>query len=268
MLAAGRIQCRSRLPEVNLFDIPELMPGAHSSATPAERMDFEQRCLQLHEVGMEPRHAGVTAATAADVTVDELEAMFPTLDPPLVRMLADDAGTPQQALETLLKLVAASAEPALPSPPPRDLGLEDTDAFPSLVDADGWQVVSQQLFDRNLEEDLGSAWRDRAKEIANKPAPHQLARTVVTAKKRASKQDKVSDFEMVQPETEYEMRHRRGKQRMQNRARFQPPRKAAAMPGDADSQLSEASGEEAEAQGAQNDPNEPAQVSLAVASST
>merc|ERR1712046_169346 len=48
-------------------------------------------------------------------------------------------------METLLALNAAAAEPSRPTSPAKDLGLQDADAFPCLVDADGWQITSQQL---------------------------------------------------------------------------------------------------------------------------
>merc|ERR1719440_1941364 len=123
------------------------------------------------------------AHTAA--TVDELEIMFPKLDPALVRALAADAGTVQQAMETLLALSEATAEPQGPAQPPKDIGLQDADAFPHLVDADGWEVVSQRLFDHSLEEDLGSVWRDRARAIASTPAPPSApTKASMNAKKR------------------------------------------------------------------------------------
>jgi len=231
MLITGKTRCRSHLPEANLFDIPELMPGAQSSATASERMDFEQRCMQLYTGDVEEKGVAVAAVPARQATAEQLESMFPNLDPVLVRALAADATTPQQAMETLLALSAATAEPASVPLPPRDVGLEDIDAFPSLVDADGWQVCSQQLFDRNPEADLGSAWRDRAKAIASTPAPCPVAKPanpLAIRQKRASKQDDGASPETVHVETEYELRHRLGKQRISNRVRF-PGKKANAL---------------------------------------
>lgn len=246
-LATSKTHCRSTLPEINLFDVPELMPGAHSSATPAERLDFEQRCIQLYADDVEEQYAQAvppaTAHMATAATVDELEVMFPKLDAGLVRALAADAGNLQQAMETLLALSEATAEPQGPAPALKDIGLQDTDAFPSLVDADGWEVVSQRLFDRDLEEDLGSAWRDRAKAIASKPAPPAApGKASVHAKKRAAKQDNGSNLEALQPETEYELRQRLGQQRIQNRMRFPGPKRGAAQTAtDVDCRFSEAS---------------------------
>lgn len=245
-LATGRAHGRSTLPNINLFDIPELMPGARSSATPAERTDFEQRCIQLYADDMEEQYAQaapvVTDRTAVATTMAELEVMFPDLDPALVRALAADAGTPQQAMETLLALSAATAEPTRPALPPKDLGLQDADAFPSLVDADGWEVASQRLLDRSFEEDLGSAWRDRAKAIASKPAPSSApGKQSGNVKKRAAKQTESGSPEAAQPETEYEFRQRLGQQRIRNRTRFPCARRSAVQAIDVDSRLSEAS---------------------------
>merc|ERR1711971_851181 len=102
--------------------------------------------------------------------------------------------------------------------------------FPSLVDADGWQVVSQQQFDRDSNENLGSAWRDRAKAAIPLPAPVVTPRLIVVRNAAAVKQNgaiidqkqreleaKVNaDF----TETDYDFRHRRGKHRAWNRRQF------------------------------------------------
>merc|ERR1719213_553298 len=106
--------------------------------------------------------------------------MFPALDSALVHALAADAGTPQQAMETLLALAEAVAEPAKVLQPEAELSLQDMDAFPSLMDADGWQVSSQHMFDRTSD-DLGSAWRDRAKAVASQPAPQPSLATSARA---------------------------------------------------------------------------------------
>jgi len=213
---------RSQLPQVNLSDIPELLPGAQPSATPATRAYFEERCQKLYADDVEAKVASQISGVAPHITVDELEAMFPSLDPALVQSLASDAPTPRLAMETLLAITAAVAEPVVPSLPPKELGLESTDAFPSLVDADGWQVASQYMFERDADEDLGSAWSDRAKAIANKPAPQPaIAPASVSAlRRRSSKKDEVSQPNLAQLETDYEFRQRLGKQRVQNRARF------------------------------------------------
>merc|ERR1719198_111679 len=189
--------------------------------------------------------ADVTPVPAVHVTVEQLEAMFPSLDAALVRVLAADASTPQQAMETLLALMAATTEAAAPALPPRDLGLDDIDAFPSLADADGWQISSRQLFDRDPEADLGSAWCDRAREIASKPEPCPVVKAaaaplVGTQKKLASKDE---GAEVVPPETEYELRQRLGKQRISNRARFHRKR-ADPLLANAGSQLGVADGED------------------------
>merc|ERR1719446_1988097 len=184
-------------------------------------MEFELRCRELDEAELQDKGTEGISVPAFHATTEQLESMFPSLDAALVRALLADASTPQQAMETLLALSAATAEPATAPLPPRNVGLDDVDAFPSLVDADGWQVTSQQLFDRNPEADLGSAWCDRARAIASKPAPCPVAKTAnATQKKRADKRDEGASLEMVHPETDYELRHRLGKQRVSNRARF------------------------------------------------
>lgn len=225
---------RHKGPAVNLFDMPELMPGAQPSANPAQREEFEQRCRQLHDTAIaEEQERAETKREAAGsrATTSDLEAMFPTLDAALVRTLAAEAPTPQHAIETLLALAAATAEPVAggeraASPPPRDLGVEDMDKFPSLTDGDGWQVVSKQQFERDPEEELGSAWRDRAKTAAGVPAPPQKKPAAPPAgygaqkRRSAQKKEDAVDREQPQLETDYEFRQRMGQKRAQNRAQY------------------------------------------------
>jgi len=220
-------------PMVNLYDLPELLPGAQPNANPAQREEFEQRCRQLHQHDVqdqyEANHRAAVTRMGAGVgaTSSDLEAMFPTLDPSLVRALVADSPTPQDAIETLLALAAATGDPGErpPTPPPLNLGVEDIEKFPSLVDGDGWQVGTQRQFDRDPDEDLGSAWRDRAKKAAPLPAPPVQASTnawsaAAAAKRRERKESNAEEKLMQQPETEYEARQRKGQQRAKNRAQY------------------------------------------------
>jgi hypothetical protein len=220
---------------VNLFDVPEMMPGAMPRANPAEREEFEQRCRMLHQDEVAGRSESVhvmQTASGATATNSDLEAMFPALDPALVRSLAAEAPTPQHAIETLLALACAISEPGVDcqraaTPPPRNLGVEDMEKFPSLMDADGWQVVSQHQFDRDEDEDLGSAWRDRAKAAADLPAPKQSPEpsgawgAAAAAKRRTKREEEESGIATTDTnETDYDFRQRRGERRAQNRVQF------------------------------------------------
>lgn len=212
-----------RLPRANLADIPELMPGALPSGNPAQKAEFEQRCKQLHHdaVAESTGRAAATSYSGTAATVDELATMFPSLDADLVRVIAGDFPTPQHAIETLLTLVASSSEPTEPPLPPKDLPLEDMDMFPSLTDADGWQVADKKQFERDPEEELGSAWRDRAKEAAPMPAPKSAWTSgVPSSKRRGDREKEEQTSEVALPETDYETRHRRGQQKARNRAQF------------------------------------------------
>merc|ERR1740138_2047403 len=120
--------------------------------------------------------------------------MFPSLDPDLVRVLASEGPSPQHAMETLLAHVAA---------------------FPSLTDSEGWQVMSQTQFEKDPDEELGSAWRDRAKAVASKPGPSSANTSAVvgsTSKRRSSKDKEEGYTAEVLPETDYDFRQRRGQQ--------------------------------------------------------
>lgn len=214
-----------QLPRPNLFDIPELMPGASPSAGPAQRTEFEQRCRKLHdeEATESTERAAVAAARRGATSVDELALMFPSLDPDLVRVIAADFPTPQHAIETLLQLVESASEPTEPPLPPKDLPLEDLDLFPSLTDKEGWQVVDQKQFDRDPDEELGSAWRDRAKSAASKPAPRSSNTSATVApnqKRRPAKGYDANNAEVPVLESDYDFRQRRGQQRARNRAQF------------------------------------------------
>eukprot|EP00443_Scrippsiella_acuminata_P004339 CAMPEP_0115249644 /NCGR_PEP_ID=MMETSP0270-20121206/42696_1 /TAXON_ID=71861 /ORGANISM="Scrippsiella trochoidea, Strain CCMP3099" /LENGTH=288 /DNA_ID=CAMNT_0002664991 /DNA_START=55 /DNA_END=921 /DNA_ORIENTATION=+ len=240
----------SAKPSVNLSDIPELMPGAQPSANPAQRETFEQRCRQLYAVEAEERRAEVEAARAAAglgpaSACSELEAMFPNLDPTLIRALCADAPSEQSAIDTLLALAAASAEPhtvgdaVVAAPvvlPSLNVGLEDHENFPALVDAEGWQVGSQRQFElaeklaQGEEEDLGSAWRDQAQAAADIPAPPAKAwgpAKVASAmgRKRGKEEENRKEgeepsTEAAQPMTDYEFRQHVGQRRARHRVQF------------------------------------------------
>mmetsp|Transcript_154782 Transcript_154782/g.268214 ORF Transcript_154782/g.268214 Transcript_154782/m.268214 type:complete len:268 (+) Transcript_154782:121-924(+) len=221
---------RVKGPEVNLFDVPELMRGAQPSANPAQREEFEQHCQKLYRDLVAEEQTRLEIGREASITRDtesDLEAMFPMLDAALVRMLAAEAPTPQRAIETLLALAAATAEPvvSVPSPPARNLGVEDMASFPSLCDSDGWQVVSKQQLERDPNEELGSAWRDRTKAAAGIPAPRAAQRAPHVAhagsRRRAPRnKDEEHNGDQPQFETDYEFRHRIGEKRAWNRTQF------------------------------------------------
>ena len=69
------------------------------------------------------------------------------------------------------------------------MGIEDEEKFPVLTDADGWQVLSQRLM-REEEEELGSAWCDRAKAVQHMPAPACEKTEKVAPKRKPKKEEK------------------------------------------------------------------------------
>lgn len=212
--------------------MPELMPGAQPSANPAQREEFQQRCRQLHRDDVTEAceyAATVSVATGARATTSDLEAMFPALDPALVRLLHSEAPTPQHAIETLLALSASMATPVVggqapraTTPPPRNLGVEDHGKFPSLVDSGGWQLVTQRQIEQDAEEDRGSAWRDRAKAAVDIPAPRPApsAAAVAWGQKKRQGPKKEEHYEPQQYLTDYEFRHRAGERRAQHRVQY------------------------------------------------
>jgi len=242
MAAAPKVQSsRQHAPRVNTFDIPELLPGARPGANPAQREEFEERCRLLHreseaereaeraerlEASEAEAEAAAVAASVAAPAVTDIEAMFPCLDGELVRAIYREARDHQEAIDTLLTLSADAADAGADAAalPPLDLGVEDHDKFPSLVDAGGWQVATERQFNRDPEnEDLGSAWRDRAKAAQDLPAPRPTATSGAATsapRRRASAKENKAVDEPVQFETDYEFRHRRGQRRSQNKSLY------------------------------------------------
>lgn len=210
---------------MNLSDLPELLPGARPSANPAAREEFVRRCRYLHGEAEAAQEQVAVAGQGADATVADLEAMFPGLDAALVREMAADATSPQAALSTLLALSESMGEAAAGETrraAPREIGVEDESKFPSLVDTDGWQIVSARLLERDGDEDLGSAWRDRARSAASRPAPAPQASAAPRASRarraRAAqgREETLAEEEM----TEWEARQSDGRRRVERLARF------------------------------------------------
>jgi hypothetical protein len=221
---------------VNFSDLPELLPGAYSNATLAQREEFEEQCRQLYNDGFADKHQANCGAVvepsrpAVDVTSNDLVAMFPSIDPKLVRTLMEEAQTPQDAIETLLEIAATIGDlgevgQRVSTPPPLNLGVEDMQQFPTLMDADGWQVVSQHQFERDPEENLGSAWRDRAKAAVPLPAPvpmqsHVRGKAASRKRERKEKESDITDNTDSQLDTDFDLRHKKGEQRANNRVQF------------------------------------------------
>lgn len=169
--------------------------------------------------------------------------MFPAIDPALVRSLYAEAPTSEFVVESLLALSAELATPHLvetPSvamlSPPRNLGVEDHEKFPGLVNSGGSQVLSQRQLEQNWE-DLGSAWCDRAraaKDItAPQAAPSARALEAAAGVNQASRRQSRTTVSGPQPlMTDYELRQRDGQLRAQRRARCgRSGRGVAARPG-------------------------------------
>jgi len=218
-----RVPCRTRAPDVNVYDIPEMMPGAQAGANPVDRERFEQRCRQLHRDQEHERQQEVATdrlASGSAMAGTELEAMFPTLDPALVRSIYAEAQSPQAGIDTLLQLAASTNEPVIISAgeahpaakvPPREIGVEDENKFPSLTDADGWQVVGRAQLERDLQGDLGSNWAQKAKIGASAPCPAPAPRVALGVwgrpRKEKPKEEQKQESEHHQPPTDYEYRH-------------------------------------------------------------
>lgn len=218
-------------PELNVDDVPESMPGAACRANPAEREFFEQRCKKLWNAEVQERNeceAAKSVCTQADAEekLVQMEKMFPNLDPELVRSLCREAAHPEMAMETLLALSMMAADPtnedaaagsaqAAPKPPPKDIGLDDEENFPVLGDRDGWQVVNRHLLEKDQEEELGSGWRDTAKDAATLPAPKKTPKAAEPKKnkKKSKDVDEEEDMNRDLHLDDYELRQNAGNRR-------------------------------------------------------
>jgi len=179
--------------------------------------------MQLHT--QEEYDGSNLASPAPAVEAADLEAMFPNLDAALVKALSAEAATPQQALETLLKLAASMQSPAGTVEPTKDVGLESAELFPALLDTDGWQIASTDMLQPASTDATPSiSWSDRAKAAAAKPAPIPARQCHTKTQKSQSaamgRQACDAHTIVVEPETGYHCRQRMGKQRMENRLRF------------------------------------------------
>lgn len=188
---------------------------------------FQNRSVQLHQDEVEEEEAKtheemMCAGTAA--TSDDLASLFPLLDAELVQAILADAPSPPAAMDTLLALSASMGEPTVATqraktPPPREIGVNDLELFPSFTDKDGWQVVSKQLCELDQEKELGSVWCDRAikaKDIVGPKAKPSMA--PLHQKRRQPKE--MYEVEASEPLTTYESRQETGKRHVRNRALY------------------------------------------------
>lgn len=227
-----------RAAALNFSDVPEMLAGARPGANPARRREFERQSSMLYkeEEAQRTEEVVVVSRAAAEAACRDLEEMFPILDPALIHAVLAEAPSAQHAVESLLALSASSTEPvgrgagSSASPgaagtehlaPKWELGVQDHDKFPSLVDAEGWQVLPSVCFQAE-DEEPGSAWRDCARAAAKRPAPKRSSQTAVIwgPKKKLSVEQKEEEHEQVQPLTDYECRHRAGEQRAKHRVQY------------------------------------------------
>jgi len=239
---------------LNLFDVPEMMPGARLGATPAERQGFELRCRQLateeYEEQKEHRASQPIAAATVATSATDFVAMFPAIDADLVHAICAES-TPEQAMETLLALNVAMDATVEPARPSKEVAIEDMGQFPSLTDKDGWQVLSKRGFELDKETDLGNAWCERAKdasELANAGWGPRKQALVPNARKSSGRDSGVAvansgrqharnmsscGVEAGEYEAgEYELRHSRGQRRAKrfsNQVCGPPSEQAAAV---------------------------------------
>jgi len=215
--------------QLNFFDIPEMMPGAQPGANPAERERFEQRCRELHqECEQEEREIAAERRAASGAGREtEIQAMFPTLDADLIRGILADASSPQVAIDTLLALVTAvndvgipEGQPPVATPPPRDLGVNSEEYFPSLLDSSGWQVPGRAQLDANESCDTPE-YAARAKTGVSAPEPPRAPRAPQGAWGKPRREKKAEEY--AEPEyqpTDYDMRHSAGQKRVQRQTLF------------------------------------------------
>jgi len=232
-----------RAPSVNMSDIPELLPGARRSATPAQREHFQQLSKELFDAEAAEDSQGAALTRWAPSTsggCDGLEEMFPNLDSALVRTLYAEASSTSHAIEMLLALSSAATEtvqdlagvcgagPATVAPQHADHS-----EFPCLVDGAGWQVCSTRLLD---EEGTASLWRDLVKAAVTSPTPASGTHCAAAAgnadsaaQHRRREQRRVREAKQVSEATcfaedfgptDYELRHSAAQRRVERKGRY------------------------------------------------
>lgn len=226
---------------MNFSDVQELAPWAHAWPISSQNGHLEERCREVYRESEEEQWT-VEHLPAASSSHDErelLECMFPELDPQLVQELYAEANSPDQAIDTLLTLAAAtpksraathSTSSCARPPPARDMGLGSHEQFPLLLDSQGWQVVSERKLMHDAAEDLGTMWRDRAQRAVDSTDKTTAPAAAISAvRTRGAKVTFMptrpkqlwpeQDVEEPIPlETEYEFRQRVGQRRARERA--------------------------------------------------
>jgi len=246
--------------QLNVSDAPEVFLGTASQAAGANRPGLESSCRKLHQEVHEPWAQAAGRRPSAEPC--DLEDLFPTLEKALVRTVKHESSSSEQAIDTLLALAAAVPGAAAltapaegsaetegwtvvgPAAPPAVKPVLDPDAFPALVDADGWQVTSMQELDPSASGGAGrgGTWSDLARSagagavagVARRPAPPprgpdmgKAARrprpaAVVAGGAAVKGKDSTAAFDesdIDDQATDYDVRQRLGHRRAAERAR-------------------------------------------------
>jgi hypothetical protein len=154
---------------LNTHDLLDDLPWAQwGPACQAVHVEGVRR--EIEEQSRSNAATAIKRASGSAVTSADLEIMFPTMDPVLVRTILAEAAAPQQAIEILLTLSASVVEPAGVPAPSEIVSVDDQEAFPILVDANGWQLVNTRaLSNDDGDQKVGNTWRNRAKAAAGLP---------------------------------------------------------------------------------------------------
>lgn len=145
---------KSSGPKLNTWDIPEFLPGALPRATPVQRAFFEERSkkvfknnLAMDEIEAEASRERFEAELAEKLEEDilALRELFPTLQVEVIQetYLAAD-GEMELTINQLLILAQGTGNTPRSQPrgPP---SVTDDKEFPTLMDKDGWQVLSPAI---------------------------------------------------------------------------------------------------------------------------
>jgi len=233
-----------RGPSVNVSDVPELLPGASHSATPAQRELFQRNCLQAYEAEraewldadvsgeaeeVNDHSSDIPATASSEQTAVELEELFPDIDKALVHSIRMETRSMQHAIETLLVLSGATAE-HVSADSKQSVGVEDYAKFPCLLDASGWQVCSQRRLCTEAGADHG--WLDLVQAMDTAPsqgqAPRERVRARQTVRRRQLGQEQATqeDAQETQMPTDYDLRLLAGQQRATRKGEFRVLRTA------------------------------------------
>jgi len=207
---------------VNTSDIPEAAVVSQGAAKKTKQV-LSKWNLDLGEEDNDSFDA-MTSDQPDQPERPTLEALFPSFDPILVQAMVAESATWEDALDVLLALTDDNVQSARTQRSIAKDPVHDSDGFPPLLDADGWEVVGEASLDV---EDDGRVWCDVARGDASTVQSkcgarkwETFARPSALLHKSQLGNDMLEVGDEVEFETEHDCRQRRGAERRFNQFKY------------------------------------------------